>query len=458
MALDTFSSILGWLNQGTGNNGNSWGDNCDNSIFPIFERAIAGLSSQAVTGGTLALDSDAPPAGPTQALDMIQAFSGTLASDQIVRVPNLPKTWLVYNGCTGAFTLKFKTASGTASAAIPQGGWCFVFCDGGDDIFVGLSTSLRDVQFLGPDGTLALPGHSFASEPGLGWRRPSAGVIAITVGGVDVLTVSATTVTVSPGVATSIVPPGTEMESCAITEPGGYYFEFGQTKPRATDLPLMNAITAAFTANTNGTTVLSNVSVDLRNLGIEGAVLEGVGIFTNATIVSIDSATQITMSNAATNTATGGAVRAFPFGNGDGSTTFTLPDARGTTAVARDNMGGTAKGLVTTAGSGVNGLRLNVIGGVQAAALLRSDLPNTTVAVSISDPGHVHFDGCVSLNINIVNSGGSAQFNYVNGSNAGNTGSAVTGITASFALNGGVTQTSISKMQPSRIRNVIIKR
>lgn len=458
MALDTYSAILGWLNQGTGNNNNSWGDNCDNSIFPIFEKAIAGVASHAVTGGTLDLDDNPPPAGPTPALEMIQAFSGTLASDQVVLVPNLSKLWLVYNGTSGAYTLKFKTAGGSASAAIPQGGWCFVFCDGGDGVYVGLSTTLRDVQFLGPNGTIAAPGISFASQSSLGLRRVSSGVMALVVGGVDVLTISSSGVDVGSGLSlsvggASVVPAGTECETAAIRAPNGWYLEYGQSVLRSGDAALLAAITEGFTANTNGTAVLSNVSKDLRNLGLEGATLEGVGIFTGSTIVSIDSATQITMSAAATNTATGGAVTAFPYGNGDGSTTFTLPDARGTVAAGRDNMGGTAANKLTSSGLGVSGISLKSIGGYQTITLDVTQIPSHSHANSLNDPGHTH-TLTVKNGVYPAQPGGDSSAS--NAASVLTTSSSTTGITITNASAGG--GGAHSNVQPTRIRNVIIKR
>lgn len=455
MAADTYSLILGWLNQGTGNNNNSWGDNCDNSIFPIFEKAIAGLSSHAVTGGTLDLTTDAPPAGPTMALEMIQAFTGTLASDQVVQVPNLSKLWLVYNGTDGAKTLKFKTTSGTASEAIPQGGWCFVFCDGGDSIYVGLSTTMRDVQWLGSDGTLALPGLSFASESTMGLRRVSAGVVAVTIGGVDVATFSADGLNIATGLdlsvgGTSIVPPGTEVNTAAIRAPTGWYLEYGQTVSRTDDAPLMDAITETFTANTNGTTTLSNVSKDLRGLGLEGSVLEGTGIQTATTIVSIDSATQITLSAAATNTATGGAVRAFPFGNGNGVDTFTIPDARGTTGVGRDNMGGTAASRVTFAGSGVRADRLKTIGGEETHTLTTAELAVTTpTATSVftgAQPSFMQFTGTTAFN-----SGADFSIRF-------SSASAVPVGTVATTVHSFGSGNAHNNVQPSRVRNVLIKR
>lgn len=466
MAADTFSDILGWVNQGTGNNNNAWGDVCDNSIFPIFEKGIAGLVAHAVTGGTLDLSDDAPPSGPTQALEHIQAFSGTLAANQIVVVPNLPKTWLVYNATSGAYTLTFKTPDGVASPAIPQGGWAFVFCDGGDGVYVGLSTTLRDVQWLGADGTLAAPGLSFAAEATMGLRRVSAGVLALTIGGADVVTFSSSTIAINSSTSTNIVPPGTEADYAGITEPDGWYFEYGQQKSRATDAALMNAITMTFAANTNATTTLSGLNKDLRNLGLEGSVLEGVGIPTGATIVSVDSATQITISAAATNTATAGAMRAFPYGAGDGSTTFTLPDARGVVYAGRDNMGGTAANRLTNSGSGVDGLRLKTLSGAQTVTMAIGNLIQHDHPVFLHDPGHPHDIGQAAIAVQP----GSANQNVLGPNNAsGFVRNSQTGITIwsdgagtgtqnKVGKTGSATPTPMANVQPTAIRNKIIKR
>jgi microcystin-dependent protein len=110
----------------------------------------------------------------------------------------------------------------------------------------------------------------------------------------------------------------------------------------------------------------------------------------------------------------------YPWGNGDGSTTFNLPDYRGRVGVGKDNMGGTSVNRVTSGGSGVNGTQLGANGGAETVTLATGNLPahnhgitgaptltgsvsNGTLGVgvgslalpnhahSISDPGHQHY-------------------------------------------------------------------
>lgn len=69
------------------------------------------------------------------------------------------------------------------------------------------------------------------------------------------------------------------------------------------------------------------------------------------------------------------AAAGYPYGNGDGSTTFNVRDMRGYTEVGKDDMGGSSAGRVTTAGSGVDGLTLGAVGGAQNVSLSTGNLP-----------------------------------------------------------------------------------
>jgi microcystin-dependent protein len=65
-----------------------------------------------------------------------------------------------------------------------------------------------------------------------------------------------------------------------------------------------------------------------------------------------------------------------PYGDGDGSSTFNLPDLRGRGPFGLDNLGGaSAAGRVTAAGSGINGTTPAASGGEQAHTLTQAELP-----------------------------------------------------------------------------------
>jgi microcystin-dependent protein len=66
------------------------------------------------------------------------------------------------------------------------------------------------------------------------------------------------------------------------------------------------------------------------------------------------------------------------WGNGDGSTTFNLPDMRGRTAVGGDAMGGTAANRITVGGSGIVGASIGVTGGSETHTLTSAQIPAHT--------------------------------------------------------------------------------
>ncbi|WP_191058398.1 phage tail protein [Geminicoccus harenae] len=70
------------------------------------------------------------------------------------------------------------------------------------------------------------------------------------------------------------------------------------------------------------------------------------------------------------------------FGSSDGDQLFKVPDLRGRVIAGVDNMGGTAAGRLTTAGSGVNGAVLGADGGEQAHTLTVPEIPAHTHADS----------------------------------------------------------------------------
>ena len=145
------------------------------------------------------------------------------------------------------------------------------------------------------------------------------------------------------------------------------------------------------------------------------------------------------------------AVLGTTYGNGDGSTTFNLPDLRGRVVAGLDNMGGSSSNRLT---SPVNGDGLGNSGGSQSHTLSISQMPQHNH--SISDPGHRHqdyWDQSV-LNYNPGNPtrpysdyrGGISNYRY------NYTSYSTTGISINYAGSG----QSHNNVQPTFILNYII--
>jgi hypothetical protein len=129
----------------TGENAGTWGDKT-NTNLNLLQQAIAGYQDISIAGGaqtTALLMSDATI---STARNAVVKFSGTITGNQIVTIPDgIEKTYILYNGTTGAFTVQFKTVSGTGPTfATTDKGFKLVYSDG---------TNVTDVPLGVPGGS-----------------------------------------------------------------------------------------------------------------------------------------------------------------------------------------------------------------------------------------------------------------------------------------------------------------
>lgn len=188
-----------------------------------------------------------------------------------------------------------------------------------------------------------------------------------------------------------------------------YLFAYGQAVSRSTysvlngDInPTINNITA-----TNGSPTLTGFS-DTTQIAA-GTVVEASFFSAPTTITSCTTTTCTTAANA--NASTTGSIQLFPYGDGCGAGTacgsvgsnFNLPDCRGVTFAGRDNMGGTARGTLTSSYYGTSPDALGATGGAQSRTftLAQGNLPSFTSTNS----GIAVSNGAVSITTNIGTSG-----------------------------------------------------
>tara|TARA_S200002703_G_scaffold153150_1_gene154379 strand:+ start:555 stop:1259 length:705 start_codon:yes stop_codon:yes gene_type:complete len=129
--------------QATGENSGTWGQITNTNLL-VLEQAIGGYDAvalNATTGATLAFSGGALSNGKNQVLRL----TGTITTNVNVVIPDsIEKTYLVENATSGAFTVTFKTTSGTgATWSTTDKGYKIVYSDGTN--IVDITADLGDI-------------------------------------------------------------------------------------------------------------------------------------------------------------------------------------------------------------------------------------------------------------------------------------------------------------------------
>lgn len=203
----------------------------------------------------------------------------------------------------------------------------------------------------------------------------------------DALT--STSASTAPGTAGDGLPLGFIMPYAGSVAPAGYDFAYGQAYSRSTFPLLLAAVTITESGSCiNGSANVTGLT-DTSQMGV-GQPIESGCFPSNTTVNAIISPTSIQASTTATGVTGTYSFQIFPFGNGNGSTTFNLPDLRGYVPAGRDNMGGTPASRLTAASKVGGWDYTGAAGGLDALTLSTSQLPAHTHDVVINDPGHQH--------------------------------------------------------------------
>jgi hypothetical protein len=127
---NTTSASLKLTVQATGENSGTWGQFTNTNLL-ILEQAIGGYSGvglNATTGATLVFSNGALSNGKNQIIKL----TGVITSNVNVVIPDgIEKAYIVENATIGAFTVTFKTSSGTGVTwATTDKGKKMIYSDG----------------------------------------------------------------------------------------------------------------------------------------------------------------------------------------------------------------------------------------------------------------------------------------------------------------------------------------
>jgi len=144
--------------QTTGENSGTWGQFTNTNLL-ILEQAIGGYDAvglNATTGATLTFSNGVLSNGKNQVLRL----TGTITTNVNVVIPDsIEKTYLVENATSGAYTVTFKTTSGTgATWSTTDKGYKIVYSDGTN--VVDITADLGDIT-VGDvtSGAITATGH-----------------------------------------------------------------------------------------------------------------------------------------------------------------------------------------------------------------------------------------------------------------------------------------------------------
>jgi hypothetical protein len=192
----------------TGENSGTWGDKT-NTNLNLLQQAIAGYEAISIAGGAQTTALVMTDATISNARNAVIKLTGTITGNQVVTIPNgIEKTYIVSNGTTGAFTVEFKTVSGTGvTFATDDKGFKYVFSDGTNvnNITLASPPGGSDTQIQFNDG-----GSAFGGSANLVWDGTN-----VTLGATGALRLGDTT----GGEYVGLKAPGTVSASYTLTLP-----------------------------------------------------------------------------------------------------------------------------------------------------------------------------------------------------------------------------------------------
>jgi hypothetical protein len=131
----------------TGENAGTWGTKT-NTNLNLLQQAVAGYQEVSIAGGAQTTALVMTDAALSNARNAVIKFTGTITGNQVVTIPDgIEKVYTIYNGTTGAFTVQFKTVSGTGiTFSTTNKGAILVYSDGTN--VVNVNTLLKTISLF----------------------------------------------------------------------------------------------------------------------------------------------------------------------------------------------------------------------------------------------------------------------------------------------------------------------
>ena len=123
----TYSSNLGIELIGSGEQSGTWGTTTNNNLGTLLEQSICGYGAAAVTTGNTTTIT-MPNGASGTARNMVISVTGTGGASTVLAVPDSrTKIYTIFNGATGAITVRTVSGSGIS---VPTSTKAILYCDG----------------------------------------------------------------------------------------------------------------------------------------------------------------------------------------------------------------------------------------------------------------------------------------------------------------------------------------
>jgi hypothetical protein len=126
----------------TGENSGTWGDKT-NTNLELIQQGFAGYQEVSIAGGAQTTALAVTDGTVSNGRNAVIKFTGTITGNQVVTIPDsIEKTYTIINGTTGAFTVEFKTVSGTGTTfSATDKGIKFLYADGTNIVDINANLS-----------------------------------------------------------------------------------------------------------------------------------------------------------------------------------------------------------------------------------------------------------------------------------------------------------------------------
>jgi hypothetical protein len=147
----------------TGENAGTWGTKT-NTNLNLLQQAVAGYQEVSIAGGAQTTALAMSDATISNARNAVIKLTGTITGNQVVTIPDgIEKVYTIYNGTTGAFTVQFKTVSGTGPTfSTTNKGALLVYSDGTN--VVNVNALLKTISLFTLPATDGSSGQAITTD------------------------------------------------------------------------------------------------------------------------------------------------------------------------------------------------------------------------------------------------------------------------------------------------------